>query len=81
MILLVQGQIVEHEARPVKYCFAATKVLHSNDDEIRNLTDACIEHFHLARLSDLAKLLKYFPFKDSHFFSLFGSSLSCGGVE
>ena len=82
MIFLVQGQIVEHEACPVEYRFAAAKVLHGHDDEIRNLTDACIEHFHLASIPDLAKLLEYLSLKFSHFFSFFGPSLSCWrGVE
>ncbi len=82
MILLVQGQIVEHEARPVEYRLAAAKVLHGHDDQVRNLADARIEHFRLARLTNLAELLEYLSLKLSHFFSFFGSSLGCGrGVE
>ncbi len=82
MVLLVQGQIVEHETRPVEYCFAAAKVLHGHDDEVGNLTDACTQHFHFACLSQLAELLKNLSLKLAHFFGFFGPSLSCSvGVE
>ena len=77
VIFLVQGKIVKDKACSVEDGFTGAEVLHGYNNQVGNLTNACIQHFLLTGFPYLTKLLEYLALEFSHFFRFIWPCLAC----